>query len=479
MTTAAIYARLSRDRDGTSTGTDRQLADCRALAKAKGWDVVGEYVERDVSAYTPKTPRPRYDAMLTALEAGEVGVIVAWKLDRLLRRPLDFETLWDRLERKGASLATVADSIDTTQPIVGELVPRLLTSFAKLESQNLSTREKRKHEETAAAGRPAGGGYRPFGLRPECSDAPPYRCDDKPKHSPWARLVDDEADAIRTAVDALIAGDTSLYGIARDWNDRQIPTPTGRKWNTQLVRSMLRSPRLAGARLLGGELIVTGAIPAILTVDTFTALEVALNRRAPVGVAGRFLLSGVLRCAVCGSTLYVRRRHRDKRRFYGCEKVPGGAGCGKVHIVAEPLEEYVTGEFLAAIDSRVLAEAVAERERELDAGHELEGLEADEAALRHLATDYYVDRAITREEYFAAREPVEARLTATRERIARQAGATSAAEALGTDRTEWHGLPLDARRGLLAELIESIAVSPASRRGAPFEAERASIRWRY
>ena len=113
---AALYARLSRDRNGDSTGTDRQLADCRALAASKGWEIAGEFVERDVSAFTARTPRPAYDAMVGEVEAGTVDVIVAWKLDRLLRRPLDFEVLWERLDRQGASLATVADAIDTTQP---------------------------------------------------------------------------------------------------------------------------------------------------------------------------------------------------------------------------------------------------------------------------------------------------------------------------------------------------------------------------
>src|SRR5687768_16247333 len=60
---AALYVRLSRDRDGLSTGPDRQLADCRTMAAARVWDVVGEFVDRDVSAYNPHTPRPAYEAM--------------------------------------------------------------------------------------------------------------------------------------------------------------------------------------------------------------------------------------------------------------------------------------------------------------------------------------------------------------------------------------------------------------------------------
>ncbi len=459
---AALYARLSRDRDGTSTGTDRQLADCRRLAAAKGWEIGAEYVERDVSAYSARTPRPAYEAMVGELEAGTIDVIVAWKLDRLLRRPLDFEQLWVRLERQGASLVTVADAIDTTQPIVGELVPRLLTTFAKLESQNLSTREKRKHEETAAAGRRAGGGHRPFGLSAD-----------------WSAIVDDEADAIRAAVAGVVAGELSLYAIAADWNARGIRTTTGRAWTPQLVRSMLGSPRLAGAREHRGELIASGAIPAIITLEQHRALLGVLSRRQPTGAAGRFLLSGLLRCATCGGPMYARRRHKDKRRFYGCEKMPGGAGCGGVHIVAEPLEHNIEARFLAALDSPEVAAAIRTREEETAAGDELGELQADEASLRQLADDHYVARLIGRDEYLAAREPLEQRIASRRGRLSRRAGTRLAAAAAADPAARWEAMDLPLRRALLSELIEAIDVGPASRRGAPFEPERAGIRWRY
>jgi site-specific DNA recombinase len=36
---AAIYCRISDDREGTGLGVDRQEEDCRALAQRKGWKV--------------------------------------------------------------------------------------------------------------------------------------------------------------------------------------------------------------------------------------------------------------------------------------------------------------------------------------------------------------------------------------------------------------------------------------------------------
>jgi hypothetical protein len=79
----------------------------------------------------------------------------------------------------------------------------------------------------------------------------------------------------------------------------------------------------------------------------------------------------------------------------------------------------------------------------------------------------------------AAREPLEERINATRERLARRSGTTAAKGTLGIDRAAWNELSVEDRCGLLGEVIETIQVGPASRRGAPFEIARISIRWRY
>ena len=40
---AAVYARISSDQDGTALGVKRQVADCRRLAGELGWPVGEEY----------------------------------------------------------------------------------------------------------------------------------------------------------------------------------------------------------------------------------------------------------------------------------------------------------------------------------------------------------------------------------------------------------------------------------------------------
>jgi DNA invertase Pin-like site-specific DNA recombinase len=463
VTRAIAYARLSRDRDGTQTATARQLSDCRKFADAKGWEIVAEYEDADLSAYNAKVTRPGFEAVKSAVEVGEADIVLAWKLDRLLRRPRDFEDLWKLCEERGAHIATVTDGIDTSTPMAGLLVPRILSTFAELEGSNLSVRERRKHEETAKAGRRSGGGHRPFGLTRD-----------------WSAEVPDEADAIRAAVDHVVSGGT-IYSVARGWNDRGLKTPTGGQWNSQKVRSMLRSPRLAGLREHRGEIVGAAVWPAIVAPDTHEKLRAILAARKAPEREGRYLLTGMLRCGKCGSRLYVRRRSVDRIRRYGCEKQAHDGSCGGIHIIAEPLEDFVRDLVLDYLDSPALAAALDAHERKAETV-DLDALRADERALEELSRDYYTERMITRGEYLVARDALEGRIKSQRARLARTngTGPLRAVAGLGASlRDAWEHEGLDWQRQVLSAVVDRIVIGPAVRGRNAFDPGRASVEWRY
>src|SRR5690625_5242923 len=52
---AVVYVRISDDPEGTERGVDRQEADCRAYAAARGWEVVAVFRENDMSAFKQRT----------------------------------------------------------------------------------------------------------------------------------------------------------------------------------------------------------------------------------------------------------------------------------------------------------------------------------------------------------------------------------------------------------------------------------------
>src|SRR5687767_13997920 len=161
-TAAAIYARISSDRDGQQLGVNRQIADCRALAERRGWPIAQLYMDDDQSAYSGKT-RPAYRRLLDDMRAGTVDAVVVWHLDRLHRQPKELEEFFEACDTAGVShLASVTGDVDLGTDD-GRFMARILGAVARKESDDKSRRIRRKALELAQAGKIGGGGTRPYG----------------------------------------------------------------------------------------------------------------------------------------------------------------------------------------------------------------------------------------------------------------------------------------------------------------------------
>ena len=203
MATAAIYTRLSQDRDGTKGGTKRQEEDCRALCRREGLRVGRVYTDDDRSAYSAKS-RPSFEQLLGDLE--DYDALVYWKTDRLVRRTVQFFRVVEACQKAGVRLVSVVDPIDTSTPI-GQGVAGLLASVGEQESHNIGLRVKRLHQSNAKAGKPHGH-RRAFGYDPT-----------------GTKIVAAEAKAIREARDRILAGE-AMTAICNDWNDRGVKCVT-------------------------------------------------------------------------------------------------------------------------------------------------------------------------------------------------------------------------------------------------------------
>lgn len=463
-----IYARLSDARDEEQTATARQIADCRELAAAKGWTVAEVYEDSGLSGWKRGTVRPEYERLLADLEAGRIGGVVAWKLDRLGRNRRDYTRLLDLVEERDVTLTLVRDPVDTSTPM-GRSMLDIIASFARMESENISTRTSRALEEKAQNGRAHVSGQRPFGLNRE-----------------WAAIVPTEAERIRDAATRILAGE-SLGGIAREWNAAGLRTTAGKEWRTFTISRMLQSPHLAALRVHRGEVIGPGAWPAILDETTHERLKSALkpgqrNHGNAGGGRARYLLSGgILRCGLCGAKMVSRPRD-DKVRRYVCRKQPGVEGCGGVGILAEPLEELVTEAVLSVLEGPGLADALAAATGEDEAQAELvDQLRADEDALKQLSADHYVHRVIGRAEFLGAHEALESRIAETRAQLARHEGSTVLGGLHGDVREEWARRSVEGRRAILSAVLEYLEVQPAVRGRAFFDPDRlpaAGWHWR-
>jgi DNA invertase Pin-like site-specific DNA recombinase len=79
--------------------------------------------------------------------------VLVWKLDRLVRRPKDFERLWEVVERRGVFIASVTEPVDRSSPI-GLAMLRILVALAGLESATTGIRIQASKRQAAEEGRP-------------------------------------------------------------------------------------------------------------------------------------------------------------------------------------------------------------------------------------------------------------------------------------------------------------------------------------
>lgn len=458
MTAAGIYCRISRDPTGAELGVRRQEDDCRELAARRGWDVTDVYVDDDRSAYSGK-PRPGYDRLLDDLAAGRIDAVVAWHPDRLHRRPVELEAFIDVVERTGAKVATVqSGELDLATPS-GRMTARVVGAVARHESEHKSARLRRKHEELAQAGKLAGGGSRPFGY-----------LDDR------VTVDTDEARLIREAAARFLAGE-SLRSLCADWNGRGVPTSTGAAWSPTVMRRLLGSPRIAGLREHRGEVVGPAVWPAIIDPVDHRRVRALLDDPARLTwrPGRRYLLTGgIARCGRCGAALVARPRD-DGARCYVCATGPTG-GCGRLKILAEPLEELVAGAVLDRVDHLGLVDAATPPAEQDDDGMvEVEQLERRFAELGEM----WAAGEISRTEWLAARDAVERRLRTARAALADNVRTTGPLDQWkgreGALTAVWDDLNLDQRRAIVAAVIDRVTVGPAVRGRNRFDPDRVEL----
>lgn len=332
-----LYARLSVTKE-ESVSIARQLQSCRSYAEARGWEVVGEFVDDGVSA-TANRPegRPGWKSLLAARD---FDAVIIWKVDRLARRVLDFLHADETLQERGAGLVAVEDPIDMTSP-QGRAFAVMLAVFGEMEAEAIRARVRAARAQILKDGRWPGGGI-PYGYRAVPNPAGPGRV-----------LVKDgeRIGWLSEAVARAFRGDT-VNAITTWLTDSGAPLPARRaklasgstSWNRQTVDGLLRNPVLAGmtprnpgraksakradpfAVLKGeaGRPVVNEAL-AVISTEEFAALQALLDARNVPQARKRFerqatspFLSRVARCADCA--VYLCRGTNQKRPVLYCPR---------------------------------------------------------------------------------------------------------------------------------------------------------------
>lgn len=357
---AIIYSRVSTDaqeRDGTSLDTQERA--CVEVAKDRGWRVVR--CIRD-AASGGALERDGLDELRAALRRGEADIVVAYAVDRLSRSQNHIGILFDEFERADARLELVTERFEDTA--VGRFILAARAFIAEVEREKIAERTMRGKEERAKSGRipqAFGRGCYGYTYNPETG----------------RREIDPYQAAIVRRIFERYAASRSFSAVSSELNDAGIPAFSGGRWYPITVRRVLLNEAYVGrtvyrrtkrvrVRAAGGRrrtrvierpeeehIEIPGATPAIVDVALWERVQAILKdpertkRRSTA--KRRYLLSGRLRCGVCGSAM-VGQALTSKGRsysYYRCRHAytrVTGHRCESRYIRADALEQDIWGE---------------------------------------------------------------------------------------------------------------------------------------
>ena len=353
---AAIYLRVSLDREMDGLAIDRQRDDCLRIIADRGWTVVGTYVDQSRSATDKTKRRPDYDRMVADYLAGSFDAIICWDLDRLTRQPRQLEEWIDAAEARGLRLVTANGEADLTTD-GGRMYARVKAAVARGEVERSAARRSAAELQRARRGRAPKGtrllGYSTNGDVIE-EEAAAVRelfrlcaiCDGPSMASMAAALSGEPGEGAVTTLPRLPKRSRVL---AIERNEKRLAAglepadvPDDGPWALSTVLSVLRNPRYAGYSVYAGGAGRAGARTSssnwivrdedgnpvwgewepLVDEDTWNAVQERLDHqslaaRPEPAMRYRYLGSGIYRCGHCGQPV------RAKSGRYRCAGIPG------------------------------------------------------------------------------------------------------------------------------------------------------------
>jgi site-specific DNA recombinase len=326
---------------------DAQLDRLRAYCASQGWTIAGVYTDEGQSAKTLE--RTALKQMIYDMTLRKIDVVLVYKLDRLTRSVVNLYELLQTFDRYTVAFRSATEVFDTTSA-TGRLFITVVAAMAQWERETIAERSREGQIQMTREGRWSGGN-RPFGYH--------YR-------EGQLTINDPEAAVVREIFQRYCSGQgiaTILHWLNHPQRLQLAPNGHWRQWG---LKYLLRNPLYAGyvrygyriksvanQRYQGKPLIVRGQHAAIVEEATFSQAQALIKQKATTprrDGTGKFPLTGVLYCGLCGARMTGFTWTRAKggvnlRRYYVCVEAQHTRLCPM------PLlrQEVVEGEVLAEL----------------------------------------------------------------------------------------------------------------------------------
>lgn len=218
---AVGYVRVSTERQaGEGVSLMAQAAKVRAMAEVQ--DATLLRIIEDAGASGKSLLRPGLAELLAAVEARSVDVVIVAKLDRLTRSVRDLADLLERFAKRGVSLVSVAESLDTGSA-AGRLVLNVMASVSQWEREAIGERTRDALRHKKALGQRVGTVPFGFAVAPDGATLVPQQGEQR-----VLGLIRELRDAGFT-----------LQAIADELNSQGLFTRRGSRWQLRSVHHLL------------------------------------------------------------------------------------------------------------------------------------------------------------------------------------------------------------------------------------------------
>lgn len=351
MLRIAIYSRKSKF-TGTGESIGNQIELCREYIRLHLPDAAdAEILCYEDEGYSGKnTERPQFQEMLRAARKTPFDYIVCYRLDRISRSVGDFSALIESLKLQRTAFICIKEQFDTGTPM-GRAMMYIASVFAQLERETIAERVRDNMYLLARTGRWLGG-VTPTGFRSQKEE----QSDDDDRIRASYRLIQvpSELETVRK-IYAWFLESESISGVAQRLETCGIRSRGGKLFGPSTLKSILRNPVYAAAdadsseyfRKRGAQvcfldeecdgthgfmpynracfgkkgrsarqtadwIVAIGKHSGILCGADWVRVQRLLDEKQARSSAGSVspvsnaLLSGLLRCAGCGSRMRPR-----------------------------------------------------------------------------------------------------------------------------------------------------------------------------
>ncbi|MBP1547615.1 MAG: recombinase family protein [Oscillospiraceae bacterium] len=337
------YTRVSTAMQIDGYSLDAQKSRMKAFADYNGYEIVGKYEDAGKSGKSIEG-RLQFNQMMEDIKLGKDGVsyVLVFKLSRFGRNAADVLSTLQVMQDFGVNLICVEDGIDSSKD-AGKLMISVLSAVAEIERENIRVQTMEGRIQKAREGK-WNGGFAPYGYKLVNGELV---------------VNEEESEAIRVIFDQYVNTNMGANGIAKYLEDHGIhkiirqngKTPL---FDASLIRKILKNPVYCGKIAYGRRkmekihgtrndyhlveqdnfLLADGVHEPIVSEELWQSAQVKLlaqakkYERVNTGKDTKVhLLSGIVKCPVCGAGMYGNKSVKHKKDgtkykdffYYGCK----------------------------------------------------------------------------------------------------------------------------------------------------------------